>query len=143
LISLTSCRRRWSSERCPSSALLRTAGRSCHSVVDWPREMERRGDGGLASALGVSGRGRFLALLLRATETDSECGWGTGGNGGRGLLAGAGAGAMAGAAVRGPDGRGPSAGAEWGAGRSSWTDRVSQCDWRKISMFWASSLYCW
>ena len=89
---ITSCNRLWSSVSSSSSRLFLTPGRSLHSVADCVSEMDRRGEEGLPSLLGGSGRGKLLTLVMDPVW-DKECGCGKGGRGGRGLRAGGGEGA--------------------------------------------------
>lgn len=82
-------------------------------------DMESRGDEGLPSIFGGSGRGKLWTLVM-----DNLCGGWVDGSGGRGLRAGRGE----------------------GAGErvvSSDTEVTSERAWHKISEFWAASLYCW
>lgn len=86
-------------------------------------DMERRGDDGLPSLFGGSGRGKLWMLVMEPVWKTLCGGWAYG-RGGRGLRAGTGEGA--GEGVVSPD-----------------TEETSERVWRKISKFWASSLYCW
>ena len=123
MCSITSCSRLWSSVSSSSPALFLTPGSSLHSVDDCVREMDRRGEEGLPSHLGGSGRGKLLTLVIEPV-LDNEWGCRTGGKGGRGLRAGGGEGAGDGV-------------------DSSHTETTSERAWRRISKFWAASLYCW
>lgn len=82
--------------------------------------MERRGDEGLPSIFGGSGKGKLWTLVTEPVW-DNLCG---DGSGGRGLRAGTGEGAGEEVA-------------------SSDKEVTSERAWRKISEFWAASLYCW
>lgn len=84
---VTSCSRLWSSVSSSSSELFLTAGSSRHNVADCVRHMDRRGEEGLPSFLGGSGRGKLLTLVME-TVWDKEWGCRAGGRGGRGLRAG-------------------------------------------------------
>lgn len=120
---VTSCSRLWSSVSSSSSTLFLTPGSSRHSVTACVSEMDRRGEDGRPSLLGGSGRGKLWTLVMEHVW-DKEWGCGKGGRGGRGLHAG------------GAEGAG-------NTGGSSHTETPSERAWRRISMSWAASLYCW
>lgn len=86
-------------------------------------DRERRGDDGLPSLFGGSGRGK-LWMLVMEHAWNNLCGDWADGSGGRGLRASRGDGAGEGVV-------------------SSDTEVTSERAWRKISEFWAASLYCW
>lgn len=75
-----------------SSGLFLTPGKSRHSVGDCANEVDRRGDKGLPSFLGGSGRGKLLALV-KEFVWNKEWGCRIVGKAGRGLQAGGGEGA--------------------------------------------------
>lgn len=106
-----------------SSELFLTPGSSRHRLEDFESDMERRGEGGLPSTFGGSGRGRLWTLVMEPVW-ENLCGGWVDGRGGRGLRAGGGEGAREGVV-------------------SSDTAVPSERAWRKISLFWAVSLYCW
>lgn len=122
VVSVTSCSRLWSSVSTSSSELFLTPGSSRHRVEDVVSDMERRGDEGLP-AFGGTGRGKLWTLVMEPVWENLFWGW-TEGRGGRGLRAGGGEGAGEGAA-------------------SSDAMVASERAWRRISKFWAASLYCW
>lgn len=88
----TSCSRLLSSVSSSRLVLFLTPGKSCHSVDDCVRDKDRRGEEGLPSDFGGSGRGKLRTLVMEPT-CDKEWGCGTVGKGGRGLRAGGGDGA--------------------------------------------------